>query len=259
MHFRSPALFAFAAVLLAGSSAFAHAVLMNPPPLTNDDNAKSGPCGCYFGASPEDPAEDGSAAACPASGYKVTDLMVGQPVQVTWKETVNHNGKFRVAISTKSIDTVKRADLDAAVFYEANDANSQSGGLVSTTITVPDTPCENCVIQLRQYMEGASKPYYYSCAAVNIVDPNASGSTSSSTVSSSSSSSSSGAGGAGGEGGGGMGGSIPDDVGPGPAPFQESPTSGACSASPAASGSPAALALVLAGLVARVARKKARR
>ncbi|MDC3954951.1 SCE4755 family polysaccharide monooxygenase-like protein [Polyangium jinanense] len=259
MHSRSPAFFAFAAVLLAGSSAFAHAVLMNPQPLTNDDNAKSGPCGCYFGAAPEDPAEDGSATACPASGYKVTDLVVGQPLQVTWKETVNHNGKFRVALSTKSIDTVKRADLDAAVFYEANDANAQSGGLVSATITVPDTPCQNCVIQLRQFMEGASKPYYYSCAAVNITDPNASSSASSSTAASSSSSS--GAGGAGGEGGGGggMGGSIPGDVGPGPAPFQESPTSGVCSASPSAPGSPAALALVLAGLVARVARKKTRR
>ncbi|HVK68683.1 MAG TPA: SCE4755 family polysaccharide monooxygenase-like protein [Polyangium sp.] len=258
MDSRASALLAFAAVLFAGSSAFAHAVLMNPQPLTNDDNAKSGPCGCYFGAGPEDPAEDSSASACPASGYKVTDLVVGQTVQVTWKETVNHNGKFRVAISTKSIDTVKRADLDASVFYEGADANSQSGGLVSTTITVPDTPCENCVVQLRQYMEGASKPYYYSCAAINIVDPNASGSSSSSSTAASSSSST-GAGGAGGAGGGGMGGSIPDDVGPGPAPFQENQPSGICSASPSAPGSPAALALVLAGLVARVARKKPRR
>ncbi|MDI1447558.1 SCE4755 family polysaccharide monooxygenase-like protein [Polyangium sp. 6x1] len=258
MHFRTPSLFAFAAVLFAGSSAFAHALLMNPPPLTNDDNAKSGPCGCYFGAGPEDPAEDGTAAACPASGYKVTDLVVGQQVQVTWKETVNHNGKFRVSISTKAIDTVTRADLDGAVYYEAADANSQSGGLVSATLTVPDTPCQNCVLQLRQYMEGAAKPYYYSCAAINITDPNASGSASSSTAASSSSSSS-GAGGAGGAGGSGMGGSIPDDVGPGPAPFQENEPSGLCSASPSAPGSPAALALVLAGLVARVARKKSRR
>jgi len=257
MQFRTPALFAFAAVLLAGSSAFAHAVLMNPQPLTNDDDAKSGPCGCYFGAGPEDPAEDGTAAACPGSGYNVANLTVGQTLQVTWKETVNHNGMFRVALSTKAINTVTRADLNNGVIYEAADQNAQSGGLVSATITVPDTPCQNCVIQLRQFMEGASKPYYYSCAAVNIVDPNASGSASS--ASSSSSSSSAGAGGAGGDGGGGMGGSIPDDVGPGPAPFYESPPSGICSASTGSSGSPAALAIVLAGLVAGAARRKPRR
>ncbi|MRG95304.1 hypothetical protein GF068_25795 [Polyangium spumosum] len=257
MFLRTPALLAFSAVLLAGSSALAHAVLMNPQPLTNDDNAKSGPCGCYFGAGPEDPAEDGSASACPASGYPVTDLVVGQTLQVTWKETVNHSGMFRVSLSTKAIDTVTRTDMNNAVVYEAADMNSQSGGLVSATITVPNTPCQNCVMQLRQFMQGASQPYYYSCAAVNITDPNASGSASSA---SSSSSSSAGAGGAGGEGGGGMGGAmIPDDVGPGPAPFYETPPSGMCSASYAPPGSPAALALLLAGLVARVARKKTRR
>jgi MYXO-CTERM domain-containing protein len=257
MFSRTPALLAFAAVLLAGSSALAHAVLMNPQPLTNDDNAKSGPCGCYFGAGPEDPGEDGSPAACPGSGYKVTDLVVGQTLQVTWKETINHSGMFRVAIAPKAINTVTRADLNNAVYFEGADMNTVQGGLVSTTITVPDTPCQNCVLQLRQFMEGAASPYYYSCAAVNITAP--SGSASSSSSSASSSSTSAGAGGAGGEGGSGMGGSIPDDVGPGPAPFQESPASGACSVSPAASGSPAALALVLAGLVARAARRKSRR
>ncbi len=256
MKSRSSALLAFAAVLLTSASAFAHAVLINPPPLTNDDNAKSGPCGCYFGADAEDPAEDGSPMPCPGSGYKVTDLVVGQQILVTWKETVNHSGMFRVAITPKAINTVTRADLDGDVFYEAADANTVQGGLVSAMITVPDAPCQNCVLQLRQFMQGAAQPYYYSCAAVNITAPSGSASSSSSTASSSSA----GAGGAGGAGGsGGMGGANPDDIGAGPAPFQENAPAGYCNTSLGTTGSPAALALVLAGLMARVTRPKPRR
>src|SRR5689334_14674254 len=122
------AFFTGAALLLCAGQAGAHSLLMNPPPLTNDDNAKAGPCGCYFGAGPEDPAEDASATACPASGYKVTELVPGQTLQVTWKETVQHNGKFRVALSTKPINTVTRADMNNGVLYEAADSNTVSGG-----------------------------------------------------------------------------------------------------------------------------------
>ncbi|MBK9259025.1 MAG: lytic polysaccharide monooxygenase [Polyangiaceae bacterium] len=226
------------------SNASAHALLMNPPPLTSDDNAKSGPCGCFFGAGPEDPNEDATASACPAD-YKSTPLVAGSKLQVTWKETVNHTGKFRISLSTKPINLVTRADLDGAVLYEGDDTNGVNGGLISTTITVPDTPCTNCVIQLRQFMAGASKPYYYSCAAIDIESP--SGSSSSSSGGASSSSGGGGMGGAGGTGG--TGGTDEDFViGAGPAPIPATQVPGACHASASNVGSSTSSWATLAGL-----------
>lgn len=219
--------FASVALMFVSTNSSAHALLMNPPPVTSDDGAKSGPCGCYFGAAPEDPNEDASASACPA-GYKTTSLEVGSKITVMWKETVNHNGKFRVALSPKAINLAKRADLDANVLYEADDTNGMSGGTVSTEITVPDTPCTNCVLQLRQFMAGAATPYYYSCAAIDIVKP-ASGSSSSSSSSSSSGSGTGGDGGAGGNTGNSGSGGNENVIGAGPAPIDQPQVSGACS------------------------------
>lgn len=248
MKTRLFALFVGAVALLPAAPAEAHALLINPPPLTSDDNAKSGPCGCYFGAGPEDPAEDGSPSACPAN-YKVTDLVAGSQLQVTWKETVQHTGKFRVAFSDKPIDTVLRADMNMGVLYDAADANGTSGGIISTTITVPNKPCQNCVIQMRQLMEGASTPYYYSCAAVNILP--AGGSSSSAGAGTGGAGGAMGAGGATGMGGeSGLGGQ--GSIIAGPAPIEQTEASGYCSMSPGKTGDTAAMGffMVVIGSIA---------
>lgn len=171
-------------VLALAAPASGHAVLVSPPPLTQDDNAKAGPCGCYFGGGPEDPGENG--APCPGD-FTVTTLQAGTQLTVKWLETVNHNGDFRIALSPKPPAETKKADVDANIVMEMADENGTSGAEISAKIIVPDTPCELCTIQLRQFMIGASQPYYYSCAAVKIVAAD--------------DTSSSGAGGAGGEGG----------------------------------------------------------
>ena len=162
------ALAAIAATCLLSTAASAHTLLVDPPPISPNDNAKSGPCGCKFGSDP----------ACPAN-YTTTTYNVGDTVTIKWKETVQHNGKFRLAFSTKEPDAVKSADLDANVLYDKADANSQSGGMITTTLTIPDAPCDPCTLQLRQFMEGAANPYYFSCASIRIVDPNATSSSSS--------------------------------------------------------------------------------
>lgn len=149
-----------AAAVSIPRAAHAHTLLMAPPPVTNNDNAKSGPCGCEFGGDP----------ACPASWPK-TKLTAGESYIVQWKETVNHNGRFRLAFATKPVDQVTGADLDANVLYDEVDDNSTNGATLTTTIVVPDTPCVACTLQLRQLMEGAAQPYYYSCASVEIVAP----------------------------------------------------------------------------------------
>jgi MYXO-CTERM domain-containing protein len=250
MNTRITALIFFAALFAAPRGAFAHILLMNPKPLTTDANAKSGPCGCYFGAGPEDPNDDATASPCPPD-FKPTELVPGSKLQVTWKETVDHTGKFRLSLSQKPIETVTRADMDAALVYEADDMNSQAGGLISTTITVPEEPCDGCVLQLRQFMAGAEKPYYFSCAAITIKGAG-------------SSSGSGGGGGAGGGGGSGSGAGAGGEsegeggsVGPGPAPIPPTTASGACSVSSADSGVPSAALGVAAGFaIALIARRR---
>ena len=156
-----------ALVTFAGPAA-AHSILVNPPPIGPDDSAKSGPCGCYFGAGPQDPTDDPSPSACPQD-YQVTTLQAGTSLQIQWKETINHDGKFRVAFTSKPPEDATKADMDANVMADLVDENATAGATLKTTITVPNEPCELCTIQLRQLLTGAAQPYYYSCAAVKIV------------------------------------------------------------------------------------------
>ena len=254
--------FAFAFTMLgAPRAAAAHSLLVNPPPLIADDSAKSGPCGCYFGAGPEDPTDDATASKCPAN-YTTTQLVAGSQLQVSWKETVNHDGAFRLAFSPTPVDSVVKADLDASVLYEKPDTNTVAGTTITATITVPDTPCASCTLQLRQLMTGAAKPYYWSCAAIKIVPVG--GSTGATTGSGPSMSGAGGAG-AGGDGQGfsgpaavGAGGNDSTAAGPAatPIPFK----TGACSVS-TVDGEPAPGTALLAAAFAMtlcVLRRRAR-
>ena len=178
---KAPSFASFAGALacvvttLVAGSAGAHSLLVTPPPISPDDSAKSGPCGCYFGGGPQDPADDPSPSPCPGD-YTVTTLQAGTALKVEWKETINHDGAFRIAFSSKAPEATTKADMDANVMTEITDENPTSGATLSATIVVPNEPCELCTIQLRQFMMGAAQPYYYTCAAVKIVaDPGTGG------------------------------------------------------------------------------------
>ncbi len=79
---------------------------------------------------------------------------------------------------------------------------------LTATITVPDTPCASCTLQLRQLMTGAAQPYYWSCAAIKIVPAGG-------PVQTTSGDGAGGAGGAGGGGSAGEGGSTATTAGSG--------------------------------------------
>lgn len=236
--------------------ASAHTLLKTPVPLIPEDDAKSGPCGCYFGGGPEDPGDDGSPIACPTD-YSVTTITAGEPLKVEWIETVNHAGDFRIAFSSKAPEQVSKADMDAGEIMTVPDDNATSGATLSQMITVPNEPCELCTIQLRQFMMGAAQPYYYTCAAVKIVP--AAGTTSSSTTTTTTT----GAGGStmgqggGGSGGSGDGGSVPSS-GAGMANPEPSIKSG-CSVPATGSGAPASGSLAVLGLAAAAAFSMRRR
>jgi hypothetical protein len=156
--------FAFVLAGLAASAvalpALAHTRVKDPPPIGGADDLKLGPCGCSFAP--------GSTNPCPTT-YPVTTLEAGSLVNVTWTETVNHDGMFRVAFSTKTPEAVTESDLDAGMVWEGTDTNMTAPADISEVVTVPNTPCDKCTLQVRQFMEGSVNPYYFSCAAVKIV------------------------------------------------------------------------------------------
>src|SRR5204863_4335730 len=58
---------------LCSPAALAHSLLVEPRPISDNDDAKSGPCGCYFGAAPESN-EDPSPQRCPVT-FPTTELV----------------------------------------------------------------------------------------------------------------------------------------------------------------------------------------
>lgn len=145
------------ALTAAPSVASAHTVLVNPEPLTGNDDAKTPSCGCTF---------DGTGIECPPD-FQITQYDPGETITVTWNETVNHAGDFRITFIAKPPSEVTEADVEASSITMTI-PDDIAGGLGDVQLTLPDTPCDECTIQVRQFMEGAADPYYYTCAAVRI-------------------------------------------------------------------------------------------
>lgn len=191
MPCRSVASAAALAILLAGPSASAHIDLNNPPARHDDplEDQKDGPCGV---------------AGSPRSGDP-TVLQPGQTLTITWDETIDHDSHYRLAFLTDGEDfplPVAFDDFcDPAVddWCVADELADVVDGSYEYEWVVPDTPCDNCTLQLIQVMydgDGLQESdFYYDCADVVILDPDPS------------TSATSGAGG-GGDGGAGDGGSA---------------------------------------------------
>lgn len=137
--------------------ASAHTVLITPKPLSTDDNAKTAPCGCTFGEGVSQCAPD----------YQIASYDLGETITITWNETIDHTGEFRVAFVAKPPEEVTDEEF-AASEIQLTVPDEQAGGLRNAELTLPNTPCENCTIQVRQFMENSPSPYYYTCAAIRI-------------------------------------------------------------------------------------------
>lgn len=146
-----------AGVALLPQIADAHTVLITPKPLSTDDNAKTAPCGCTFGEGVSQCAPD----------YMIAPYDLGETISITWNETIDHTGEFRVAFVAKPPEEVTDEEF-AASEIQVTVPDEQAGGLRTAELTLPNTACENCTIQVRQFMEGAPSPYYYTCAAIRI-------------------------------------------------------------------------------------------
>lgn len=173
-------------ILGLSTSAFAHIHLTNPLSRTDNvqgDPQKNGHCG--------DPAY--SRAANPT---RTTVMPPGATLTITWAETIQHPGWFRIAFQPNG-DTFPLPPNGTGVGNFQAATESQTGmtdaatgamiladmipdGTLSTQITLPNMECTNCTLQFIQVMTN-SPPYervatqaagnndlYFNCADVTL-------------------------------------------------------------------------------------------
>ena len=150
IQFQGTAVFSFVLLMSAATIVSAHTRLTYPTPRNSNSGIKSGPCG---GLLPT---------------VSPTIITGGQPLTITWEETINHPGKFLFALATANDADFQSHPL-AVVIDTQNDG--QTPHTYATTVTIPNMNCDTCSIQLIQSMEeNPNAPtYYYSCADVKIV------------------------------------------------------------------------------------------
>jgi hypothetical protein len=153
----------------------AHIRLLEPLPryeITGiDTGIKSCPCGlggsnrtCDVEADGSDPSRDAERASTFEAGSTIT---------LRFEEYIDHSGRYRVAFDPDGADV---ADFNANILLDVEDP---SGGMSDweLEVTLPDTPCENCTIQLIQAMHGDTQnpvedpsnlSTYYTCIDVTL-------------------------------------------------------------------------------------------
>jgi len=160
---------------LAGVSA-AHVDLSSPAPRAHGEtegDLKTGPCG---------QTANGRTA-------NVSVFAPGETITVEWNEYIDHPAYYRIAFDDDGDDGFRvRTDgqtnpdaddpeameaalgMDAeilAIVTEENDTTpGQSTDVRSTTVTLPNVECENCTLQLIQYMYNNPAQGYFQCADI---------------------------------------------------------------------------------------------
>lgn len=169
-----------AVLVLVATSALAHIHLDAPPSFQVTDALgnpqKTAPCG----------------GAGTASNV-VTTVEAGSTLTVTWTDTIPHPGHYRISVAPNQGDFVtpvpvlnnggtncQSAPIEAnpvlptvadGVFPHTTGA---TGMVRSYDITVPMMSCDNCTLQLMQFMASHAPPcFYYQCATLRIVPPDA--------------------------------------------------------------------------------------
>lgn len=149
---------------LVATPARAHIELLTPSARYTPNLQKDPPCG--------DPLN-------PPGAGPVATYQAGETITVEFDEFVDHSGHFRIALDPTGTDSfVLPMGFDD--FYNSpevllDDIPDGPGGVYSIEVTLPDTPCEACTLQLIQVMnDGAWGPgdsdLYFQCADI-VIEP----------------------------------------------------------------------------------------
>ena len=147
------ALLSLLASSLLSGPAFAHIEL--DAPLVRYSNSggevnKHCPCGAGTGSQSTDQVCHGATSDPNRSATRVTTFAAGSTITVTWRETVGHSGRYRIAFDPDGADL---ADFNSHILADIADP-AGAAGAHSLDVTLPNTPCSNCTLQLIQVMNG---------------------------------------------------------------------------------------------------------
>jgi Lytic polysaccharide mono-oxygenase, cellulose-degrading len=164
---------------LTSTSARAHVEMLSPPPRlpgeAGGNQLKAKPCGQDTNARTTD---------------KVTTFKPGEKVPIKMKEYINHPGYFAVGFDADGDDslpfplpadvaTSSKDDPESlvngttilAVRPDTPDCAGEPDKTCTLEVTLPNVKCENCTLQLIQFMTDSSLAgaYYYQCADIKLV------------------------------------------------------------------------------------------
>lgn len=154
------------------SVASAHIELLEPPSRYGRQQNKSCPCGVGGSNQTCNVAQDGSD---PNRSQQVTTFEAGSTVVIQVDEYIDHGGRFRVAFDPDGADF---EDFNDNILLDVADPmgvsnNTGQPGIWELEVTLPETPCDNCTLQVIQAMHGdtnnpvvdpANLSTYYTCA-----------------------------------------------------------------------------------------------
>jgi hypothetical protein len=148
----------FAALLLCGREARAHFMLLYPP--ERGVSLESAPCG----------------AAGSSRGSAPTVLRPGQTIGVQWEVQVDHlePPRFRIAFDDAGQDfpTPVGAHDTSTLPLFLDGVVTAGGGVQTKEIALPNIECDNCTLQMLQYLSpGPPYPpdsFYYHCADITL-------------------------------------------------------------------------------------------
>lgn len=168
----------FLSLFVLAAPAFAHIKLTSPGSFQVTDAFggpnKEAPCG----------------GAGTATGV-VTTVTAGSQLTVTWTEPILHPGHFRIGIASSAADFVtpvpvltnngtncSTAPVESPVASPTlvdglfEHTTAPASGSYTTQVTVPMMSCDDCRLQVMQFMSSHGPPcFYYQCAVLRIVMP----------------------------------------------------------------------------------------
>jgi hypothetical protein len=167
---------AFGSLMTFSAVSLAHVDLSTPNPRAHGEtegNLKSGPCG---------QTTNGRTA-------NVNVFAPGQTITVTWNEYIDHPAYYRIAFdddgddgflmrtdgqtdpTADDPDTIEAAlNMDAQILAIVKEENDTTAGpstdIRSVDVTLPNVTCENCTLQVIQYMYNNPGQGYFQCADI---------------------------------------------------------------------------------------------